>query len=494
MTTARVGRLFPSLATVQRQQLKEEQAAPRTFTATKKQAEIMDMVMSRKFEMIGFGGGIRGTKTFTLLGIFITLARIFPRSRWAIVRRDLPTLRRNVVPSMEKIRLMSGGFVGELNQSIWTYPCANGSQILLFPEQFIPDPELERWKGLEVNGIGLEEASELSEKAANKAIERAGSWVVPGLAIEEQPHPIVLATFNPCANWPRKWFYEPYEAGTLKPPIGFVPLTILDNPFVPEAYKESLKKLPKEEYDRFVKGEWNFIDNPRQLIKTEWLWEARNVEEIDGPTRIGVDVARYGDDATSIIVTRGNALRQITNFKKFDNIKVAQEVLNQAGEYGVLGPNTRIDGIGNGSGVIDYCRFRKLYVKEIISGGKVITRKGDPFRYKDLRSQMWWETRERFRLGQLSLIMFDKNGQEIPVPQKLLTDLASPEYEISGDKVVWVEPKDTPTQNPHWGVKNRLGRSPDDGEAYINSIFDFPPEPRAPILPGTAVMTSFGGR
>src|SRR5262245_2525619 len=114
---------------------------------------------------MAIGGGIRGTKTIACLALFVTLCRIFPRSRWAVVRKDLPTIRRNVLPSMEKIRLWAGGFVGELNQSNWTYTCANGSQILLFAEQFTQDPELERWKGLEVNGFDLEEASELNEKS-----------------------------------------------------------------------------------------------------------------------------------------------------------------------------------------------------------------------------------------------------------------------------------------------------------------------------------------
>jgi hypothetical protein len=474
-----------------------------TFTATPKQAEFMRAVQSGQYTFMAIGGGIRGTKTICCLATLITLCRIFPRSRWAVVRTDLPTLRRNVVPSMEKLRLWSGGFVGELNHSTWSYTCANGSVIILFSEQFPQDPELERFKGLEVNGFDAEEASELNEKTANKMIERAGSYVIPGTPDDpspKQPPPIILFNFNPCANWPRKWFYEPWRSGSLRAPYYFLPATIADNPYASDAYKKSLTYLPPEEYKRFVEGEWDFIDDPTQLIKTEWLWAARNVEYVPGEARIGADIARYGDDHTSIYKTEGNRIRKYLNFHKFDLMTVGDAILNEAADERcpVTGPNTRIDVVGLGAGVVDYCIRQGLPVKEVIAGSpETIPRPGSFFTFKNLRSQILWEAREKFRLGQFSLYMEDNKGNEVSLPERLIGDLASFRYRISGDKEIEVEPKDSATiglatsGNAKWGVKQRLGRSPDDAEALVSALFDFPDTPQRPRFPGTVIIRGY---
>lgn len=241
-----------------------------TFAAFPVQVELFDAARDGRYRIIGFGGGIRGTKTWGMLAMLVTLCRLFPKSRWAVVRKDLPTLKRNVIPSFNKLREEKlGDFVGELNQSDWTYTCANGSKIILFPESLDTDPELSRWKGLEVNGFLLEECDELAEKSYHKAIERSGSWIMP--EGQPQPTPYVFCTFNPCANWPKHVFYDPWEQGTIAPPYHFIPATEADNPSVPESTREAWKSLPDQEYKRFVKGDWTvlsgrFYDNIDQRV------------------------------------------------------------------------------------------------------------------------------------------------------------------------------------------------------------------------------------
>lgn len=488
MSAPRAGRFFPGLDNY-RAKAQQRQGPPITFRATPKQCELMDAITSGLYSFIAMGGGIRGTKTFGTVGALITLHKMFPRARSAIVRKDLPTLRRNIIPSMDKLRLMSGGFVGPLNMSTWSYPLANGGDILLFAEQATHDPTLERWKGLEVNWFLLEEASELQEASGNKAIERAGSYIIPSIPEDpepRQPPPLVFLTFNPCKEWPRKWFYEPWKLGTIAPPYFFLPSTIDDNPYASEEYKGTLKFLPKAEYDRFVKGEWDFVDDPNQLIKTEWIWNARNVEPTDGPYRLGCDVARYGDDFSTIARLRGNALVEIDEYKHLSTDRFGTIILNKANERTkpVAGFDVRIDGVGLGAGTVDYCRKMRLPVREVISGARPIPRPGplmtSGFRFADLRSQMWWEFREKVREGKFSLGLRNAKGEEIPLPEKLVGDLAAPRYEISGDKIITVESKDD--------IKLRLGRSTDYGDAVVYAAFEFPPPPRAVVLPGSVVV------
>lgn len=232
------------------------------FAATQAQQDLMDAVLSGQYRYLALGGGIRGGKTFGVLGIALTLCRIFPGSRWAVVRKDLPTMRRNVLPSFSKLRTLSGDFCGPVRQDTWTATCTNSSVLIFFPESLDVDPDLERWKGLEVNGLVLEEASELARVSFHKAIERAGSWIVPATSERpnpEQPPPLVLLTFNPTPNWVREVFYDPWRLGTLAAPYYYRPATVADNPYLPAEYLESLKNLPEAEYRRFVLGDWDVV-------------------------------------------------------------------------------------------------------------------------------------------------------------------------------------------------------------------------------------------
>lgn len=221
-----------------------------------------------------------------------TLARVYPRSRWAIVRKDLPSIRRNVLPAFSKFRIP--GFTGDINFASWTSVCANGSEILFVNENINADPDLDAWKGLEVNGFVLEEANELSSAAWYKAVERAGSWVVPD---GEQPSPLILLTCNPGLGWVKETFYDAWKRDALREPFYFQPATVADNPHISSEYREALKNLPEREYRRFVLGDWDSLSaNPGALWTPELIIENRVT---DAPTEYKRVVVAIDPAATS---------------------------------------------------------------------------------------------------------------------------------------------------------------------------------------------------
>ena len=183
---------------------------------------------------------------------------MFPRSRWAIVRKDLPTIKRNVVPAFDKVRVGHfDGLVGELHKGDWEYTTSTGSKIILFPEGYQDDKELNRWRGLEVNGFLLEEANELQEASFTKAQERAGTWIVPN---GTQPPPLILMTANPSKNWLKSLMYDPWQKGELEHPYGYIPASPADNPYLPPEYLDNLEEMRKRSplaYAKFVLGDWD---------------------------------------------------------------------------------------------------------------------------------------------------------------------------------------------------------------------------------------------
>jgi len=438
-----------------------------SFIPTPKQEEFQEAVFSGEYLYLALGGGIRGTKTWATLSTLLLLCREYPGSRWAVVRKDLPTLRKNTIPSFKKMLLLWGDFVGPLKQDLWTWTCQNGSEIILFPESLATDPELNRWKGLEVNGFVLEEANELGEVSANKAIERAGSWIIPATADNPdpiQPPPYVFFTFNPCSNWPRFWFYEPHADGGIEAPFYYLPSTAADNPYVPDAVRKAWENLPEEEYARFIEGSWEFTEDPDQLIKAEWILAARNVEDVPGAARLGVDSARFGDDESVFTRVNGNALISIKAYSKISISRQADIAMAMAAnpEDPVDGPNIRIDTVGVGGGVADIMTARGWKITELIAGGSPWRRQKSFYHFKNVRSQMWWEAREKFRLGKLSM------PEEIP--PRLFADLLAAKYRISADKTVEVFSKDH--------MKTETGRSPDWADSYLHAILDSPEGPK----------------
>jgi hypothetical protein len=220
------------------------------FESFPKQEEFIEAIFSEKYNFIMYGGAIRGGKTFAGIGALLLLSKKYPGSKWAIVRDSLQTLKRTTIPSFKKV--CPEGFIKNFNQELQIVTLTNDSQILFFGENYADDKDLNRFKGLEVNGFLLEEMNELQELTFYKCIERAGSHI-----LDINPKPLILATCNPSNNWVKEKVYNQWKTGNLPHNWLYIPSKITDNPHIPADYMESLKSMPRYEYEVFVNGNWD---------------------------------------------------------------------------------------------------------------------------------------------------------------------------------------------------------------------------------------------
>jgi len=379
---------------------------------------------------------------------------MWPGSRWALVRKDLPTLRRNTLPTYEK--LAPRPFVGPVNKSTWSAKCSNGSEILFFTESIKDDPDLNRWRGLEVNGFILEEANEITHASFLKAIERAGSWKVEK---GNQPPPLIICTCNPAKNWVKSTFYDPWKLGKLPSHTFYLPAKLTDNPHLEPAYVENLhhmKDADPRAYETFVEGNWDTADEPDQLILWEWIEAALVNDEARGEQFMGVDVARFGDDNTVIALRRGNMLVGLDTFKGIDIVRTAELVQHKAHNLRIKPYNIRVDTVGLGAGVADILKREHLGVTEFIAGAKA-EETGKFYKFKNKRAEAWWGLREGLKNGTIKI------NKNLPHLHNLLEDLTTPRYSISGDKTLKIESKDD--------IKKRIGRSTDYGDAVMQAFY-----------------------
>lgn len=238
-----------------------------SFTLTERQTKAYDLALSGEKRVIVFGGAIRGGKTWWLLITLSSLALTYPRSRWVIIRKSLPDLKRTTFPSFQSI--LNDGmdkYVKSWNHETNTVTFINDSQLLFMAESFDDDKDLNRFKGLEVNGAGLDEMNELQEVTFYKVQERIGSW---NKAIGTPPI-VCLGTCNPANNWVKTIIYNPYRENRLPVRWEYIASRITDNPYISAEYLESLKELPPIQYARFVEGDWDIMESVENPFLHAW--------------------------------------------------------------------------------------------------------------------------------------------------------------------------------------------------------------------------------
>lgn len=226
------------------------------FTKNGKQIEFLEALTdtingNSPIRNFFIGGAIRGGKTFVCLGGLVILAKLYPNSRWHIVRESFPTLRSTTIPSVEKI-LRGANVKWHKNPSDYFVEFPNNSRIYFFSENYAMDKDLDRFKGLETNGFLLEQIEELQEATFMKCMERCGSWYV-----DPMPPALNFATFNPSFNWVKDKIYEPAIAGMLPNTDLYITALPTDNPFVTDDQWNAWERLDDESKERFIMGSWD---------------------------------------------------------------------------------------------------------------------------------------------------------------------------------------------------------------------------------------------
>lgn len=127
---------------------------------TSKQREAYILAETNRITL--YGGAIRGGKSYFLCLYALTLAFKYDKSRWLFLRESLPTLKRTLLVTFQEF--LSAGFdrfVKEHNQVTNTITFHNGSQFIFMAESYDTDKELNRFRGLEINGAFIDEANEI---------------------------------------------------------------------------------------------------------------------------------------------------------------------------------------------------------------------------------------------------------------------------------------------------------------------------------------------
>lgn len=236
------------------------------LTKNPKQADFFNTVIEAAygdnlFRYLFYGGSIRSGKTYCLLICLIILCKLFPGSKWVVIRKSFPALAETTIPTCEKI-LGRGALVkwSRDKSNYFVEFLKTNSRIYFIGEDFARDPKLTWMLGFECNGFLLEQIEELQELTLQMCISRAGSWIIPNM-----PTPLILSSFNPTLTWVKTKIFEPWSEGKLLAPYYFQSASATDNSYNTEEQWKNWGNLEGKLYEQFIGGSWEF-DKPANVF------------------------------------------------------------------------------------------------------------------------------------------------------------------------------------------------------------------------------------
>lgn len=208
-----------------------------------------------------------------------------------------------------------------------------------------------------------------------------------------------------------------------------------DNPWV---MVNVLGEFPPTSINALLGAEQVEAAMNRTIPKTAYDWAQK---------RLGIDVARFGDDRTVLFPRQGLAAfkpKVLRNLRTTEIAAIAAQSIKRWGAGEEVLPF--VDDTGHwGHGVIDNLISANIPVIPVYYHGKA----SNP-RYANMRAQMWMDGSE-----------WVKNGGCLPYIPDLIGELVTPTYSFVNGKFL-IEPKEM--------VKARLGRSPDLGDALFETF------------------------
>jgi hypothetical protein len=436
-------------------------------------------LLSRADELF-YGGAAGGGKTSLLIGLAAEMGYSS-----AIFRRVYPNLK-------EIIRQMRDVIGGRGKENKADRSWAIGKRTIEFGAVQHEDDK-KQWQGRPHDHKLFDEITEFTESqyeficgwsrttipgqrvrvvvTGNPPIDEDGSWVMRrwGAWVDrDHPHPAKAGELRWYATVAGKEIEcedgEPFahEGETIYPRSRtFIPAKLEDNPFLSSdpRYRSVLQSLPEPLRSMFLNGDFQSAaaPDPFQVIPSEWVRAAqRRWMERERPKALpafGLDPSRGGQDKTALAARYDNWFDEPMAWPGViakDGPTVAELVRQSIG--GGLIQYINVDVTGIGSSVYDSLNPMYDSVYPFVGAEKSGYRdRSGKLKMRNKRAEMYWRMRDA---------LDPDYGDDIALPPdtELLADLCSAKYTVTTAGVL-IEPKDK--------IKERIGRSPDIGEAVM---------------------------
>ena len=386
-----------------------------------------------------------------MLGLLF--ARAFPRSRYALVMNDMPTIKRTLIPSF--LNACPPGFIKDFNHSDHKVTFQNGSEFLFMAESYDTDKEGKKFLGLEVNGAFFYQCESLQERTFEITKSRIGQW-----PCDPMPPMILSGDCNPTNSWPKRVFYHPWKAGKLPPGYYFQEADIMKTPGITPEMMENFKSMPKELYATFILNDWDAAQDVYQLISFADIYACSGIlEDVDKAFYLGVDVGHKGTDPSLFTLMQGPNIVEQAELRKTSTCQTEARIYEYMDHYHIPDGNVTIDGVGVGAGVVDHVIEKGHSGIVCMLGGGTNYPAVAPeiisptFAFANWKAYSYWLAAEEFKAHRIGGVTNDT----------LRAEAQAIKYFIKGEKVIQVESKED--------LKARIGHSCDYFDSLVYAIW-----------------------
>ena len=249
----------------------------------------------------------------------------------------------------------------------------------------------------------------------------------------------------------------------------FLPAAVDDNPYyMLTDYKTVLQGLPEPLRSQMLSGDFQAMieDDPWQVIPTVAVMQAQNRWALEPPkddegnlipvTQYGVDPARGGRDEATIAHRRDAwfaPIVAIPGVEVKDGPLLAARVVEEMESDGASLEDTPVNVDVTGVGSSPYDALVANDVRAIAlnySEGSNKRDKSGKLKMRNLRAELYWTFREALTEPDCEIAL--------PPDSQLRSDLTAARWKLTASGIQ-IEDKEK--------IKERLGRSPDRGEAIL---------------------------
>lgn len=421
------------------------------FRTFEKQRTALRYLRDTSTNEVLFGGGARGGKSYLGCGWILIECLQKQGSKWMIAREELTKLKDTTLLTFFNVAKDLGvKHLFHFNAQSLTVTFENGSLIFFREIKYLPsDPQFDRLGSYDLTGCFLDECQQINSKAIN--VLRGRMSVLSGDGWDTIPKS--LYTCNPAKNWIYEVFVRPDKEGTLSKDKVFVKSLATDNPFIPEAYIENLKKSDTITVQRLLYGNFEYDDDPAALIHYEKITDCftNDFDSLRGEKYVTVDVARFGSDKTVIGLWDGWRVKFFT-YRGLSVVETSKEVLRLQMLHSIPLSNVIADEDGVGGGVVDITGCNG-FVNNSRPLQNPVTHEDE--NYNNLKSQCYFRLAERINKAALFI-----DCDDVSIKQTIIQELEQvKQYNMDKDGKRQVMPKDK--------VKELIGRSPDYSDTLM---------------------------
>ncbi len=249
-----------------------------------------------------------------------------------------------------------------------------------------------------------------------------------------------------------------------------IPKYRIENTRLNAGYEANLRQLTERQQKGLLYGLWTLPSMPNQVVPTD-AWQraiSGDIKQKGQSKDFGADFAHQGKDKSVLIYGIGNQPQWRKAWPQTKATEFGRIIADSMRNEGLLDTWAAVDGNGPGAGVGDWLsedkdvadRFERCINKDYEYAAMIKQKYQGRIQFDNWRSMAWWKFREDMIAGEIDLSVLHKGTGHF-------TDWNMLQQEILIHTFTEPEGKVKVISKEELRKADKLGRSPDDGDALV---------------------------